>query len=74
MAGHPGEHRLSPVAIVAGLMSTFVAMGVLSALFGSVVGPLLVRLEKPVGVLIGLVGHLVLSAWILVKGLYSTPW
>lgn len=60
MAGHPGEHRLRPVAIVAGLMSTFVLMGVLSSLFGSVVGPLLVRLEKPVGVLIGLVGILVL--------------
>lgn len=60
MAGRPGEHRLRPVAIVAGLMTTFVAMGVLSSLFGSVVGPLLVRLEKPVGVLIGLVGILVL--------------
>ncbi len=63
MAGHPGEHRLRPVAIVAGLMTTFVAMGVLSSLFGSVVGPLLVRLEKPVGVLIGIVGLLVLLDW-----------
>lgn len=60
MAGRPGEHRLRPVAIVSGLMATFVAMGVLSSLFGSVVGPLLVRLEKPVGVLIGVVGILVL--------------
>ena len=63
MGGPPGEHRLRPVAIVAGLMSTFVLMGVLSSLFGSVVGPLLVRLEKPVGVLIGLVGLLVLIDW-----------
>ena len=60
MAGPPGENRFRPVAIVAGLMSAFVLMGVLSSLFGSVVGPLLVRLEKPVGVLIGIVGLLVL--------------
>lgn len=60
MAGQPGEHRLRPVAIVSGLMSTFVLMGVLSSLFGSIVGPLLVRLEKPVAVLIGIVGILVL--------------
>lgn len=105
-------------------MATFVAMGVLWSLFGSVVGPLLVRLEKLVGVLIGIAGLLVLldlspfkrlrvgveaerrkglfsglllgaslglvwipcvgpflsalrvrlTAWILVKGLCSTPW
>lgn len=60
MAGPPGENRLRPVSIVAGLMSTFVLMGVLTSLFGAVVGPLLVRLEKPVGVLIGVVGLLVL--------------
>ena len=60
MAGPPGENRFRPVAIVAGLMSAFVLMGVLSSLFGSVVGPFLVRLEKPVGVLIGVVGLLVL--------------
>jgi cytochrome c-type biogenesis protein len=61
MAGQPGEHRLRPVAIVAGLMSTFVLMGALSSLFGSLVGPLLVRLEKPVAVLIGVIGILVLA-------------
>lgn len=56
MAGQPGEHRLRPVAVVTGLMATFVAMGILSSLFGAVVGPLLVRLEKPVAVVIGLLG------------------
>ena len=61
MAGQPGEHRLRPLAIVAGLMSTFVLMGALSSLFGAVVGPLLVRLEKPVAVLIGVIGILVLA-------------
>ncbi len=61
MAGQPGEHRLRPVAIVSGLMFTFVLMGVLSSLFGSVVGPLLVRLEKPVAILIGVIGFLVLA-------------
>lgn len=61
MAGQPGEHRLRPLSIVAGLMSTFVLMGALSSLFGSVVGPLLVRLEKPVAVLIGVIGLLVLA-------------
>ncbi len=60
MAGQPGEHRLRPVAIVTGLMSTFVLMGVLTSLFGAVVGPLLVRLEKPVAILIGLIGLLVI--------------
>ena len=67
MAGQPGEHRLRPVAIVSGLMATFVLMGVLTSLFGAVVGPLLVRLASG-ALLVGL------SAWILVKGLYSTPW
>ncbi|MBK9064356.1 MAG: cytochrome c biogenesis protein CcdA [Acidobacteria bacterium] len=61
MAGRPGEHRLRPLAIVAGLMSTFFAMGILSSLFGAVVGPLLVRLEKPVAILIGVIGLLVLA-------------
>jgi len=61
MAGQPGEHRLRPLAIVAGLMSTFVLMGALSSLFGAVVGPLLVRLEKPVAILIGIIGILVLA-------------
>ena len=61
MAGQPGEHRLRPLSIVAGLMSTFVLMGALSSLFGSVVGPLLVRLERPVAVLIGVIGLLVLA-------------
>lgn len=61
MAGQPGEHRLRPLSIVAGLMSTFVLMGALSSLFGSVVGPLLVRLEKPVAVLIGVIGLLLLA-------------
>jgi cytochrome c-type biogenesis protein len=61
MAGQPGEHRLRPLAVVAGLISTFVLMGVLSSLFGAVVGPLLVRLEKPVAVLIGIIGILLLA-------------
>ena len=61
MAGQPGEHRLRPLAIVTGLMSTFVLMGALSSLFGAVIGPLLVRLEKPVAVLIGIIGILVLA-------------
>jgi cytochrome c-type biogenesis protein len=61
MAGQPGESRLRPLAIVSGLLSTFVLMGALSSLFGSVVGPLLVRMEKPVAVLIGAIGLLVLA-------------
>ncbi len=61
MAGQPGEHRFRPLAIVTGLMSTFVLMGALSSLFGAVIGPLLVRLEKPVAILIGIIGLLVLA-------------
>lgn len=60
MAGRPGEHPLRPVAVVLGLTLSFVLMGVLTSLFGSVVGPLLVSLEKPVGVLIGALGILML--------------
>jgi cytochrome c-type biogenesis protein len=63
MAGQPGEHRLRPLAVVGGLMSTFVLMGVLSSLFGAVVGPLLVRLEKPVAILIGLLGLLMVAGF-----------
>lgn len=135
MAGPPGESRLRPLSIVAGLMSTFVLMGVLSSLFGSgvvlgaslglvwipCVGPFLsailgmVAARAQVGEAVVLIvfyslgfalpmlvagyasqlfrektaflkkrplavrlasGALLLglSAWILVKGLYSTPW
>ena len=38
MAGQPGEHRLRPVAIVSGLMTTFVLMGILSSLLGASLG------------------------------------
>ena len=69
MAGQPGEHRLRPLAVVGGLMSAFVLMGILSSLFGAVVGPLLVRMEKPVGLLIGAVGLLVLADVNPFKGL-----
>lgn len=60
MAGRSGEHRLRPVAVVVGLSSTFILMGIATSLFGAVVGPWLVSLEKPVGILIGILGLLML--------------
>jgi cytochrome c-type biogenesis protein len=61
VAGTADEHRARPALIVAGVAASFVAMGVLTSLFGAAVGPVLPRLEKGVGALVVLFGLLLLA-------------
>jgi len=58
VSGTARDHKLRPVLIVAGLSLAFVAMGVVSSLFGAVVGPWMYKVEKVVGALIALFGLL----------------
>ncbi len=60
VSGTTKDHKLRPVLIVAGLSLAFVAMGVVSSLFGAVVGPWMYKAEKVVGALIALFGVLLL--------------
>lgn len=52
LTGTAEDHRSRPALIVAGVAVSFVAMGVLTSLFGSVVGPVMPRLEKVFGVMV----------------------
>lgn len=69
VAGTADDHRARPALVVAGIAIAFVAMGVVTSLFGAVVGPWLPRLEKGVGVLVVLFGVLLLADVNLFKGL-----
>jgi len=60
VTGTAKDHKLRPVAIVAGLALAFITMGVVSSLFGSVVGPWMFKVEKVVGALIALFGLLLI--------------
>jgi len=60
VTGTARDHRLRPVLIVAGLAIAFVAMGVVSSLFGAVIGPWMYKVEKVVGALIALFGLLLI--------------
>jgi cytochrome c-type biogenesis protein len=60
VAGKSDDHKLRPVLIVGGLAVAFVLMGVLSSLFGSVIGPKMVYVEKAAGVLIAFFGLLLI--------------
>ncbi len=61
VTGTAEEHRSRPALVVAGIAASFIAMGVLTSLFGAAVGPLIPRLEKGVGLLILLFGLLLLA-------------
>lgn len=61
VAGTAEDHRGRPALIVVGLAASFVAMGVLTSLFGAAVGPAVPRLEKAVGVLVVAFGVLLLA-------------
>ncbi len=52
VTGSAEDHRLRPVLIVAGLTISFMAMGVLSSLFGGALSGIMPWLEKFAGVLI----------------------
>ncbi len=60
VAGRADDHRSRPALVVAGVAASFVAMGVLTSLFGAAVGPSLPRLEKFVGAIVVAFGVLLL--------------
>jgi len=60
VTGTADEHRWRPALVVAGLASSFVAMGVVTSLFGGAIGPALPALEKAVGVMVIAFGLLLL--------------
>jgi cytochrome c-type biogenesis protein len=60
VAGRADDHRSRPALVVAGIAASFVAMGVLTSLFGAAVGPSLPRLEKAVGAMVVAFGALLL--------------
>jgi len=61
MTGGSQDSRFRPLLIVAGLSLAFVAMGILSSLFGAVIGPFMYKLEKVAGGLIVLFGILMMA-------------
>ena len=69
VTGTAEEHRLRPALIVAGISTSFIAMGVVTSLFGAAVGPALPALERGVGVLVVLSGLLLLADLNLFKRL-----
>jgi cytochrome c-type biogenesis protein len=60
VAGTEREDRARPLLIVIGLSTMFVLMGIVTSLFGAVIGPGMPYVEKAAGVLIVLFGVLLL--------------
>lgn len=60
VTGTAGDHRSRPALVVIGVAASFVAMGIVTSLFGGAVGPLLPALEKVAGGLVVLFGLLLL--------------
>jgi cytochrome c-type biogenesis protein len=60
VTGNNNEHKWRPMLVVSGLSLTFIIMGVLSSLFGSVIGPKMLFIEKIAGILIAIFGILLL--------------
>jgi cytochrome c-type biogenesis protein len=61
LSGTAEDHRWRPAMIVAGIAASFVAMGVVTSLFGGAVGPVLPALEKVFGVMVVAFGVLLLA-------------
>jgi cytochrome c-type biogenesis protein len=61
VTGTADEDRSRPALVVAGIATSFVVMGVVTSLFGAVVGPALPALEKVVGALVVVFGLLLLA-------------
>jgi cytochrome c-type biogenesis protein len=61
LTGTAADHRSRPALIVAGIAASFVAMGVVTSLFGGAIAPVLPALEKIVGALVILFGVLMLA-------------
>ncbi len=60
VTGTADDHRWRPALVVVGIATSFVAMGVVTSLFGALVGPALPWLEKAVGALVVASGLLLL--------------
>lgn len=60
VTGRADEHRARPALVVTGLAASFVAMGILTSLFGAAVGRLLPMVEKFSGILVLVFGLLLL--------------
>lgn len=60
VTGRSDDHAMRPVFIVSGLALTFIIMGILSSLFGSVIGPKMLYVEKIAGVVIAIFGILLI--------------
>src|SRR5512133_2043051 len=61
VTGTAEDHRWRPALVVAGIAASFIAMGVVTSVFGAAVGPALPSLEKGVGALVVLFGLLLLA-------------
>ncbi len=61
VTGTAEDHRARPALVVLGVATSFVAMGVVTSLFGAAIGPALPRLEKAVGALVVVFGLLLLA-------------
>ena len=61
LTGTAEDHRSRPALIVAGIAASFVAMGVVTSLFGGAIGPALPYLEKVFGVMVVGFGLLLLA-------------
>src|SRR5512143_1704584 len=61
VAGRADDHRARPALVVAGIAASFVAMGVVTSLFGAAIGPVVPRLEKAVGAPVVASGLLLLA-------------
>lgn len=61
VTGTADEHRSRPALVVLGIALSFVAMGIATSLFGSVVGPAIPALEKVVGVVVVAFGLLLIA-------------
>ena len=68
VTGTAEDHRARPALVVAGIAASFVAMGVVTSLFGAAIGPALPWLEKAVGALGVVFGLLLLADVNLFKG------
>lgn len=60
VAGTAKENKYRPLLIVLGLTVTFIAMGIVTSLFGSLIGPSMAYIEKIAGWLIVLFGVMML--------------
>jgi len=60
VAGSGNDHKARPFLIAAGISLSFIAMGVLSSLFGSLVGRFIFHLEKAAAILIIISGLLLI--------------